>query len=323
MKKFLLVFLLVSSLLLSVNMFVAAEQTDYEGVFITVSTDQPGGGWYPFGGVLATIWQKHIPGLNVTVQVSAGGMENLMLMEQKRVDLAFANPDYSYYKYNGTGAYEGKPPYKNMRTLFNMLEGFYHIVTPQNSDVNTIYDIKGKKYGMPPIGNAMNIAVQAMFDAYGIKEGDVEYFRGEEADQVDALKDGLIAATLFPMFLGSATMLDLITANHARLVPVTGAERDAILAEFPFYAAVTIPKEAYGTSEDCDAFGLISFCAVDASMDEDLVYTLVKTFYEHLDEVKAMYPAAKDLSVQTAGSSVVVPLHPGTEKYLREMGVIK
>ncbi|MBE3138504.1 MAG: TAXI family TRAP transporter solute-binding subunit [Actinobacteria bacterium] len=324
MKKLLLVFLLVSILLLSMNAFVAAEQTDFKGKFITISTDQPGGGWYTFGGVLSILWQKYIPGLNVTVQTSAGGGENLILLEQKRIDIGLSNPDMAYYKYNGTGTFEGKPAYKDMRSLFNIVGGYTYIVVPQNSTIKTPFDFKGKKFGMPPVGSATNIRVQAVFDAYGLKEGDMEYFRGEEEDLVDALKDGIIDAAMFPLYLGSAIMMDLITANKCKLIPVTGTYRDAIIAKYPFYTAKVIPKEAHGTSEDCDTFGSYSFLAVDASMDEDLAYTLTKTYYEHLDEVKAMYPAAKNLSIQGGVNSVIsIQLHPGAEKYFKEMGVIK
>ena len=324
MKKLLLVFLLVSSLLLSMNAFVAAEKTDFKGVFITVSTDQPGGGWYPFGGALSILWQKYLPGLNVTVQSSAGGYANLGLLEQKKIDIGFTNPDMAYYRYEGIKTFEGKPPYKDMRNLFNIIQGFTHIVVPQNSTIKTPFDFKGKKFGMPELSAASNIRIQAIFKAYGLKEEDMTYFRGSEEDNLEALKDGIIDVTLIPMYLGGATMMDLITANHCKLIPVDGIYRDAILAEHPYYTPGVIPKEVYGTSEDCETFGNYGFLAVDASMDEDIAYTLTKTYYEHLDEVKAMYPAAKYLSIQKGVSSVItVPLHPGSEKYFKEMGVIK
>jgi len=322
MKRFLLVLLLVSSLLLSVSMFAAAQQTDFKGKFIIISSDQPGGGWYPFGGALVTLWQKYIPGLNVTLQGSTGENDNLIKVEQKRADIGFANVSVAYDKSKGLGFFEGKPAYEDLRALFACGLTTFHIVTPENSPIKTPFDFKGKKYGFYPIGTAPNVVSRNIFEAYGLKEEDMKSFYGSEHDIVDGIKDKLIDVGLFATTTGSADMLDLVVSNNAEFVTVTGTNRDELLAKYPYYSACIIPKEAYGTSEDIDTIGVRWIMVVDASMDEDLAYALIKTFYEKLDEFKVMVPATKSYSIETAFTSGV-PMHPGSEKYLKEMGIIK
>jgi len=323
MKKFLLAFFLVSILLLfSVSIFAAAGEKSFENVFINLSTSQPGGGWYPFGGSIATICEKYIPGLTVTVQSSAGLAENLALLEQKKAEVVFSNPDMSYLKYRGIGNFEGKA-YKDMRTLFNITGAPYYIVALQNSPIKTPLDLRGKKIAMAPVGNSLNLAAAALFDAYGLKEEDMKFFRGARMDKADALKDGRVDAGIFIMNLGSAVMMDLITANHCKIIPVTGEYREKLVEKYPYYMAYTIPKEVYGLSKDVDSYGLSSFLACDASLDEDLAYILTKTYFEHLDEIGEMYPPAKDLTLEGGARSIAIPLHPGSEKYFKEMGVIK
>lgn len=323
MKKFLLALLLVLSLLLfSVNMFAVAEEKSFENVFINMCTAQPGGGWYPLGGAISTVWEKYIPGLTVTVMTSAGVLENLSRLEKKKIEICFSNPDSAYFKYNGIGTFEGKP-YKDMRTLFNITGAPYNILVPQNSPIKTPLDFRGKTIGMPPVGHALNNAAAALFDAYGLKEGDMNFFRSEQMDTADALKDRRIDAGLFIVNIGAAILLDLITANDCEIIPVTGKYREKLLEKNPYYCAYNVPKEAYNLSEDVDSFGVVSFLACDASLDEDLVYTLTKTYFEHLDEIKEIYPQAKDLTLEGGVRSIAVPLHRGSNKYFKEMGVTK
>jgi len=322
MKKFLLAFLLVSSLILfSVSIFATAEEKSFENVFINVSTSQPGGGWYPFGGAIATIWEKYIPGLTVTVQTSVGMAENLSLLKRKKAEIGFSNPDMSYFMYRGIGNFEGKA-YKDMRTLFNITGAPYYIVVPQNSPIKTPLDLRGKRIAMPVVGHSLNFSAAALFDTYGLKEEDMKFFRGERMDNADALKDGRVDAGLFIMNLGSAIIMDLIV-NNFTIVPVTGEYREKLIEKYPYYMAYTIPKEAYGLSEDVDSYGLSSFLACDASLDEDLAYALTKTYFEHLDEIGEMYPPAKDLTLEGGVRSIAVPLHTGSEKYFKEVGLIK
>jgi len=323
MKKFLLVFFLVPILLLfSVSMFVSAEEKTFENVFITLSTGELGGGWYPFGGSIATIWEKYIPGLTVSTQTSVGLAESLSLLEKKKSQVCFSNPDMSYFKYRGIGPYEGKSPYKDMRTLFSITGAPYYLVVPQNSPIKTPLDLRGKRVGVAPIGQSMNIAAAALFDAYGLKEEDMKFFRGARMDRADALKDGRVDAAIFIMNLGSAVMLDLITASHCEIIPISEEYCKKITVECPYYVEYNIPKEAYALPEDINSFGLFSFLACDASLDEDLAYTLTKVYFEHIDEVGEMYPPAKGLTLE-GGVHSSIPLHTGSEKYFKEVGVIK
>jgi TRAP transporter TAXI family solute receptor len=323
MKKFLLSFLLILVLFtFSANAFTTSEEQSYKDVFINVSTSSPGGGWYPFGGAMGAIWEKYLPGITVTVQTSAGSPHNLMLLEQKMAEIAFLTPDIVYLKYEGIGDFEGKA-YRDMRTLYNIMGGPVYLVVSEDLPIKTPLDLRGKRVAIGPLGGtSVNIAAEALFDVYGLKEGDMSFFRGGRMDRAEALKDGRVDAGIFMVNLGSAVMIDLL-ASGFRIVPITNEYVEKIVEKYPYYVGFTITKDSYNLPEDINSIGVIPLIACDASFDEDLAYMLTKTYFEHLDEIVEMYPPAKGFSIEDGIRSIVVPLHRGSEKFFMEKGLIQ
>ena len=55
----------------------------------------------------------------------------------------------------------------------------------------------------------------------------------------------------------------------------------------------------------------------------DLVYGMTKALWTNLDGLVAAHSAAKAIDLKHALDGMPVPLHPGAEKYYKEVGVIK
>lgn len=61
---------------------------------------------------------------------------------------------------------------------------------------------------------------------------------------------------------------------------------------------------------------------VRSDFSDEQVYKLTKAFFENIDALKEAHNAAKDIDVKEAGKNLVVPLHPGAEKYYKEVGAL-
>jgi TRAP-type uncharacterized transport system, periplasmic component len=57
-------------------------------------------------------------------------------------------------------------------------------------------------------------------------------------------------------------------------------------------------------------------------MPDDLAYEIVKTIYENAAALHAVHPVALQL-VPENGIHSPIPLHPGAERYFREVGVLE
>ena len=60
-----------------------------------------------------------------------------------------------------------------------------------------------------------------------------------------------------------------------------------------------------------------------ASVDADFIYKFLKNLFDHRTEYYSIHSSAKDLTPEDATKGVPVPFHPGAEKYLKEIGVMK
>ena len=54
---------------------------------------------------------------------------------------------------------------------------------------------------------------------------------------------------------------------------------------------------------------------------EDEIYTLTKTIYEHLDDIRTINAKANYVSLEDAMSGIPSNLHPGAIKYYEEQGL--
>ena len=97
---------LISFALFAVIGFLVGFGTQCNGAEkqLVIATSTMGGAYYPIGGKLAGLWSRVIPGLTVTAQVTAGGVENVRLLSQDKVEIGFIPSDTAY------SASKGLPP---------------------------------------------------------------------------------------------------------------------------------------------------------------------------------------------------------------------
>lgn len=76
------------------------------------------------------------------------------------------------------------------------------------------------------------------------------------------------------------------------------------------------------TDRDIHGYAPPFVFSVRRDMPEDLVYSILKAFYEHFDEVKGIHPTVvAPHTLADAPKDVGFPFHPGAIKYYKEKGV--
>jgi TRAP transporter TAXI family solute receptor len=58
-------------------------------------------------------------------------------------------------------------------------------------------------------------------------------------------------------------------------------------------------------------------------VSEETAYQMTKLMFENLDRLKASHSAAGNIKPETALEGLSIPLHPGAERYYREIGLIQ
>ena len=99
--------------------------------------------------------------------------------------------------------------------------------------------------------------------------------------------------------------------------------RDEIIEGLQKSAGI-IPANTYnGQTVDVPTVAVQNYLVTHEGVSTDTVYKMTRSMFENLDAMAAAHGAAKAINPKTAGIGSPVPLHPGAERYYREVGVIR
>ena len=291
--------------------------------FVNVLTGGQSGVYYPLGVALSQIYAKAIPDVRTSAQATKASAENLNLIQAGKGEVAFSLGDALSDAYKGNEEAGFKTPLKKLRVLAGIYPNYIQIVASAESGIKTLADLKGKRIsvGAPKSGTELN--ARAVLKAAGLTYADfakVEYLPFGES--VELMKNRQLDVTLQSAGLGVASLRDLATAIAIVVVPVP-ADVVAKVGD-PAYQAVMIPANTYtGQTVAVPAVAIENYLVTNESVPADLVYAMTKAMFENLDVMVASHNAAKVISKDTAAKNPPVPLHPGAEKYYKEIGVLK
>ena len=98
---------------------------------------------------------------------------------------------------------------------------------------------------------------------------------------------------------------------------------DKLMAEKPWYHTVVIPVGTYdGCDEDITTFAQYTALCARADVPEETVYNLVKTMMENADALEAVHKNAAGTCPERGIEGALIPMHPGAERYYKEVGVL-
>ena len=78
-----------------------------------------------------------------------------------------------------------------------------------------------------------------------------------------------------------------------------------------------------GQSEDVETAAIVNFLVTRESLNADTVYAMTKAIFTNLNQLVQTHPAARGISIKDAATGMALPLHPGAERYYREVGLLK
>lgn len=302
---------------------LALAATAHAQEFITVLTGGTSGVYYPMGVALSQIYGKAMPGAKTSAQVTKASAENLNLLQASRGEIAFTLGDALNEAWKGNEEAGFKTPLKKLRTIAAIYPNYIQIVANADSGIKSLADLKGKRVavGAPKSGTELN--ARDIFKAAGMSYKDfakVEYLPFGES--VELMKNRQLDATLISAGLGVAAIRDLATSVKIVIVPVP-ADVVTKIGEAA-YQPGTVPANTYNGQADAVATVAIqNFLVSHEGVSTDAAYKMTKAIFEHLPELQAAHAAAKAITKENAAKAPPAPLHPGAEKYYREVGLIK
>jgi uncharacterized protein len=301
----------------------------------TLAGASPGGLWTALGVGTDGAVKAAYPGSTITYQTSGGGLANIALLQQRKVQMGIVHD--AELKLAVDGAAPFKEPVKDLRMLANMYDWapMAVIMTKSFADqhgIKTFDDIAVKK---PPMrlalnkrGNIANNVGAQMLKAIGVSLDDVKKWGGDvipaaSKEQTNLMKDRRIDVIINSLFVRHGSLLELEQSIDIVHLPLSQKVIDRVSKEAgikPF----TIPANSYKNQpQPIPTVTLSAGIVLNAAMDDQTAYNLAKAMVEHIDKIKQVHKAMRALTPQLVASQTTIPFHPGALRYYKEVGLVK
>jgi len=309
--------------------------------FFRIASGSAGGTYFPMAGLLAQVISNPpgartcakggncgMEGLVAIAQSAHGSVANVNALKSDQIESGFAQSDVTFWAYNGSGPFKGKEPLKKLCVLGSLFAEHVHVVSGVDRGIKSVNDLKGKKVAMGLPASGALVGARLVVGAYGLdekKDFTAEYVKSKTG--ADKIRDGHLDAFITVTGYPNASVTEMASTQGAKLVPVEGKARDALIKKAPFYSADVIPGGTYkGNPNDTQTVTVSALWVSRSNLSEDLHYGVVKGLFGNKKAAKILkygHAKGKSITLDTHNVGVPIPYCPGAVKFYKEAGVYK
>jgi TRAP transporter TAXI family solute receptor len=312
--------LMVLALICSVAVISVPSESEAARVFLNIGTTNKTSILYPYYVNMLNIFKKYAPDLKPTIIETGASVDNINRLVQKQIDIGMTVDAPAYEAYNGKGLWEGKPV-SNLRSVMTFAVNTVPYVVTEESGITDPMDLTGKPVFPGMRGSGNEAQCEAIFGALGIEP---DWFRGSLSDAADAMKDRRVicANKTSSGTQPDATFIELQTFLRLRCLEWTEEQVAKVREKYPYFKTGVQPANSLNAqTKDTITWAAFVGDVALAEIPEDTIYQYVKACFEGKEEQAKVYKVAGETDFVKATFDMGIPLHAGTVKYFREIGV--
>ena len=289
---------------------------------VTFMTGPQGGSWIPLGGALKGMWEKAVPGLQIT-QTPGAGIANVRGVDEGKAQIGFGNSSTT------VDGLEGRPPYPKKVTkvcqVANLYPQYFQVVALADGKVNSYADLKGKSLVTQPKGNTAELLTAEILKLNGLSYQSLAKinFQAAYTDAVSMMKDGHVQVFTLGTTAPASAVMDLASARDVALVPVDDKTMAQLKKANPGYNKLIIKAGTYPKqSKDVPVIGYSTHVVAACDLPESTVYQMTKSMAANVDAMAAVVKAIDGITPRDMALDIGVPLHKGAQRFYKEAGAI-
>lgn len=313
--KFLIVAVAAMGLLVSAPQAMAKTDVLFGGAAIV-------GVYYQVALQISNLMNKNMgQKYNYIGRPTGGSVFNINAMIRETFDFGVAQSDRNFQAFNGVADWDGKPV-TNLRSVFSMHPETVMLVTRKDTGIKKVTDIKGKRVNIGNPGSGQRGNAEEVLKIYGIDQNKDIMAEGlQQGEASRALVDRKIDAFFYTVGNPSAAIEEPAQSVDMVLIPLDHPDIKKLADEKPYYVFTKIPAGLYkGVGYDVPTYAVTATVITHEKVADEIVYDMVKTVFEHLDQLKASHAAFRVLEPKQMLKGLSAPFHPGAIKYYKEKG---
>ena len=299
----------------ALGLFAAAGcSSRFAGVRLTIATGGTQGVYYNLGNALADAWQARLElDARPAVLSTAGSVDNLDRLAARAADVVFSQVDTAADRLARLPADDQGA----LRALARIYDDVVHVVVPASSPATTLADLRGARVSVGAPDSGVQVIAERLLAVAGLSPAtDFQAMRLGINESVAAVAKGEIDAFFWSGGLPTRGVTTLAQTMPIRLLNLEDLITP-VRAEYPEYAAGTVPAQSYGIPDPITTLLVRNFLIVRAEMPDEVANALVMGLFAAQKELAAVSPAALTIDLRAAIGTQPVPLHPGAERFFR------
>ena len=302
--------------------------------FWRIGTGGAGGTYFPIGGLIANAISSPpgarscdkggtcgVPGLIAIAVSTNASVANVNAIHAGQLDAGLAGAQSVTQGYEGTGKFAGNKK-DNIRIIANLYPEDMHLVLPKGVKLDSLKDLNGKSVGVAAAGSGTQVSVRMILKFYGIEAKEQELGLSQSTQR---LADGQLDAFFYAGGTPFASLIQLGSTKGFELYKFSEVERKEINKIIPYYVESNIPAGTYeNITTDTPTIAVNGQLITSKDQPDDLIYEITKALWSKktrglLDKGHAK---GKAIRLETALKGVLIPIHPGAERFYKEVGML-
>lgn len=282
---------------------------------VTIAT---GGSSGPYNIIATTLAEGYSSEFDVNsrTQTTGASAENLNLLGEEKVEMAFVMSDALTQAVNGEETFS--EPIENVQQVAALYPNYVQVITTEGAGIDSIEDLAGKRVAVGDQNSGVEIATRSILEAHDMTYDDMEVDYLGYAEAAEAMRGGQIDAAFLTSGLPNASVMELQNSVDLKIVPIEGEAVDTLSEDAEYFESLEIPADTYGNEEAVPTAAIMNALVVREDLSEDDVYELTKYLFENLDSLTNAHQAAEDISLENAQDRAVIEIHPGAQRYYDE-----
>ena len=287
--------------------------------FITIKGSQVGGTWYAGCAAWAKLITDNTKYIATNVASPGITVENITRMMEGKAQLGYFETPIAHRALNGQD--DWKQPVQ-VRALFGIWPGVYNMIVHEKLGVKDLYGLKGKTVATLVEGDPTGETFMELLAMHGITPQTAKILRIQKTDAVRMFIDEKLDFMVYAFGHGHSQVKEMSTARKIKFITGDPKHMQTWLNKYPFYYLEMFGKE-FGVTEELQLVGpYVAGCL--ASLPDDQAYLFTKVWWENYDYLMQALPNNMPHTNRTNPmAGIPIPIHPGAEKYFKEIGVMK
>lgn len=309
--------------LLAMLLLIGCASSASAATIMTIGSGGTGGVFYPIASAFTSIVNNNVPDVKVNNESTGGSSDNTRMVGEGEIEIGFTAGDICYFAYNGIEDFDGTPM-PDINCLFAMYPSQASWTVTEASGIETLYDLAGKNLAVGMAGSGTENSARFEFPLMGIDYPDgINPMYIDANESADAMRNGQCDG--MHGFGGNpqGALLELSQTVPLRCLQFPDEYIDKVLEARPYYYRSVMPANTYiGQDYEVNTYAVNTLCIINANVPEEIAYQITKACWENIEQLYDSHSMMKNMVADFVTTGLTVPLHPGAERFWKEIGVL-